>query len=137
MHVRLPHIRNSKKAAYAAGFVSSLLLLSLTVLGAAPVQAATDCDDNAIIKCGVTSPTDFINHVKANDNKNGKHDLQALYAHHGLSAADYATFVKNAQPGTAYKDGRIVVDGKVVATGAKSLGRIASYHGTGYFTETV
>ncbi|HET6925168.1 MAG TPA: hypothetical protein VFH39_05030 [Candidatus Saccharimonadales bacterium] len=99
-----------------------------------PVASANDCDNNAIIHCGTGSTAEFIQKVKTNDSLNGFHDLKAVYAHYGLEPADYDRFVSSARPGTAYQDGRIVVDGVTVATDAKSIGRLASYQGSGYFT---
>ncbi|MGB4967071.1 MAG: DUF11 domain-containing protein [Candidatus Saccharimonadales bacterium] len=107
-----------KKAALlgAATFVVSL--------GAAlgfGVQAtfAGDCSTNAILKCGAVSRTDFISKVKANT----QGDLPTIYNAYGLSTSDYSRFASSARNGLAYKDGRIVVDGRTVATDSKSLGR--------------
>lgn len=82
-----------------------------------PAQAASeqDCSSNSIIKCGVSSPEDFIKKYKANTTG----DLDDIYQ---LSGTEL-TQIKTAVHGTVYKDGRVVVNGKVVATGAKSMGR--------------
>jgi hypothetical protein len=45
--------------------------------------------------------------------------------------------VSSAQAGEVQRDGDIVVGGKVVATGAKSVGRLASYHGSDYFKQVI
>ncbi len=115
-----------------------LLALSTLLFGTSPTKAsAADCDNNAIISCGETSPSAFINQVKANDSKNGHHDLPAIFADYGMIPAQYGQFVATARMGTAYKDGRIVVDGQVVATNSTSIGRLAANQGPGYFTKVI
>jgi hypothetical protein len=131
--------KDKKKHSFTAGLlVAAVSLVGGVGVGLSHVSASgVDCDNNAIIKCGFSSKTEFINDVKANDSKNGHKDLQAVYSHYGLSSADYSRFVSSAVDGTLERNGNIVVNGKVVATGAKSIGRIASYHGSDYFTTTI
>jgi hypothetical protein len=50
-------------------------------------------------------------------------DLQALYKYHGLDSSEYGRFKSTAKIGQVYKDGRIMVDGEVVANDAWSTGR--------------
>ena len=116
--------------------VITTLCLTLT-LGIQGRAHANDCDANAIMHCGTGTASQFIAKVKANDDQAGHHDLQPIYAHYGLEPADYDRFVTSARPGTAYKDGRIVVDGLTVATNAKSVGRLASYQGSGSFSTSI
>jgi len=110
----------------------------VALVGAGSGRAsAQDCNANAIINCGFSSPSQFISKVRAGSSGNGHRDLSAIYAAYGLEPASYDQFVTAARQGTAYKDGRIVVDGQVVATSARSIGRLASYQGSGYFTQTI
>ncbi|HSX42864.1 MAG TPA: PKD domain-containing protein [Candidatus Saccharimonadales bacterium] len=132
--------KNSKKLSFVAG----LAVAVVGILGSAAFTAnkagatGVDCDNNSIIKCGYTTPSNFISKVKANSSGNGHNDLQAVYNYYGLSAADYNNFAAHALPGKAMRNGDIVLnDGTKVATGGKSIGRIASYHGTGYFTQPI
>lgn len=125
-----------KKITFITGAV--ILVAGALVLGVtAPKVSAADCDDNAIMYCGTGSASSFISKVKANDDGHGHHDLQAVYANYGLVPSNYAQFASSARAGTAYKNGDIVVDGQTVATGAKSIGRLASYQGSGYFKTTI
>lgn len=125
-------------AFFAGLLVAAFGLMALGNSGLARVHAAAqDCDSNAIIYCGETTPSSFINQVKVNDSKNGHHDLQAVYAYYGLEPASYDKFVSYARQGTSYKDGRIVVDGQVVATNATSIGRNAAAQHAGYFTQNI
>jgi hypothetical protein len=126
-----------KRLTYA-GLVSAFVsIIGIVPLGVRSTSAAT-CTNNDIIKCGYSSPTDFINKVKANTNGvNSTPDLQAIYAHYGLSSADYANFAAHAVAGEAMRNGHIVVNGKVVASGAMSIGRDKSFQGTNPFTVTI
>lgn len=117
-------IRTQRRAPFITGLllgVLSLVGFAYSLVGTA--VAAQDCDNNAVIHCGVTSVKDFVSTAQSNDNRNGQHDLHSLYAYHGLPKDQYDEFAAKARPGTVYKDGRIVVDGKVVARDAKSIGR--------------
>jgi hypothetical protein len=84
------------------------------------VQAASV---NDVIYGGVKNATDFQTKYKANT----KGDLDNIYNSSifgGMSPSEISRFVKTAKWGTAYKDGRLVLDdGRVVATKGKSLGR--------------
>lgn len=80
---------------------------------------AADCSSNSIIRCGVSDKGDFVN--KANQNATG--DVQNIYADYGLTPNEYGRFAAEARDGMSYRDGRIVVDGRTVATDTKSIGR--------------
>jgi hypothetical protein len=119
-------------------FLGSFLLLLIVMGGnVAKASATGDCDTNSVISCGITSPSNLVGRTQQKDSGNGHMDLPLIYAHYGLAPADYNRFITTARPGTAYRDGRIVVDGQVVATGAKSVGRIASMQGPGYFSTPI
>ncbi|MGH7197084.1 MAG: PKD domain-containing protein [Candidatus Saccharimonadales bacterium] len=84
-----------------------------------------DCSPNSILKanvgggCGTMSASEFRTDYKTN--KEG--DLPAIYNHFGLQSGEIDRFASSAKKATAYKDGRIVVDGQTVATDAYSIGR--------------
>jgi hypothetical protein len=130
---------NHKKLSFLAG----LTLAVLAVVGSAGLAvnrvsaSGADCDNNALIKCGFGTAGDFINKVNANDSGNGHQDLQMIYSYYGLSGSDYSNFASHAVAGDALANGNIVVNGQVVATGAKSIGRLASYQGPGYFKQVI
>jgi hypothetical protein len=129
-----------KAIAFTAGFIIALMSffgMAFTGLTVVANASGTNCDDNAILKCGFSSTSNFISTVKSNNSGNGHSDLQAVYAHYGLEPADYDKFVTSARPGLAYSDGRIVVDGQTVSNNAKSIGRIAAYQGSGYFSTPI
>ncbi len=120
-------IRRFKKILQASGVITGLAVVAFAVgtlfnLNGSSAVAA-DCSANAIMKCGASSPSEFISKTQSS-NGGTQGDLQTIYASYGLSAADYSRFASSAKTGTAYKDGRIVVDGKTVATNASSIGRV-------------
>lgn len=104
-----------------------LLVLAFAVvlagLGFSTSQAACLSNDNSndIMECGFTSAADFA--TKATANAPG--DLDNVYSHYGLTPSEYSRFASSAKAGKVSTNGDVTVGGKVVATGAKSLGRNA------------
>jgi len=131
-----------RRLAFIAGLsLAAICAFSGAVYGvsyANPADTSSqECDDNALIYCGVATASDFIKATQSNNSGNGHNDLQAVYAYYGLEPAEYDKFVSYSRQGTAYADGRIVVDGQTVATGAKSIGRLAANQGSGYSTQVI
>lgn len=120
---------NNKKLAFAAGIVLALGgVLSGVVIGTHHAFA-NDCDTNAIIRCGFSTREDFIAKVRANDNQNGIHDLQAFYAAFNLPASQYDNFQQHAVWGYAKRSGDVVLqNGTVVAHNGISYGRSLAVH---------
>lgn len=77
---------------------------------------AADCSSNAVVKCGVTNITGLRQAYARNVG-----NTQALYRYFGISS----TMINQAKyaSGSVTKDGKIVVNGKTVATGGMSAGR--------------
>ena len=73
-----------------------------------------DCSGNAIIKCGVSSPSALRTKYNASS------ELQALYGHFGVNSAMINSPMKQ---GVVTNSGNVIVDGKTVATNAMSVGR--------------
>lgn len=103
-------------------FLIGFFLVLATVLGGVWAASgsrevyAGDCDNNAVIKCGFTSQ----NQMKSLYKTNATRDLDDVYAHYGISAD---MINKGGKDGYVTKSGDVLVDGKVVATGARSVGR--------------
>lgn len=93
---------------------------------------AADCTPNSIINCGFA--TNNANDFAAKYKANATGDLTAIYSKYGMQPSELNKFVSSAKPGVAMKNGDIVVDGRVVATGGVSLGRNANSH---YHQDTV
>lgn len=100
-------------AAAVVGFVGYSAITGGTIFAA----ETAECGANSIITCGAMSSDQLKAKYAANEN-----DLQAIYAHYGITAADVANST-NVKTGYVNPDGTITVDGKVVATGAISVGR--------------
>lgn len=84
-------------------------------------SAAAGCDDYAIMYCGATTPSQFINKI----NSDGQHqDHKAIYANFGLVPAEYGKFARTAKQGTLHESGNITVDGTVVGRSTMNVGRV-------------
>ncbi len=137
---------SSKQLLVASVFV--VALAGAVTLGLATKQKTSaaawtrDCSRNAIDNqdlnngCGAADAAEFVADARANN----PGDLQAIYARYGLPTSDYDRFVREARDGVALKNGDIVVDGRVVATNAWSIGRDnkpnAWNDGHGYWANT-
>jgi len=126
----------SGRAPFIAGLVVAATVLFGVVAGMRHASAA-NCTGNDIMFCGFSSRTDFINKVQANSDGHGHNDLQAIYNFYHLTSADYANFAAHAVPGEALRNGNVVVNGQVVATGTKSIGRFKSFQGSNPFTQPI
>lgn len=128
-------ISRKRTAIFAVGIVLGLAsIVGLSALSTNKVKAATPgCDSDVIMYCGFTDPTDFIRKARTNDSGNGHFDLNTIYSHYNLPTSEYDRFVREAKPATIYRDGRVVVDGKTVATDGQNLGREAGTQGPGSY----
>lgn len=106
-------------------YAISLFMLLATVFTlqlSRSVQALTgarDCDANAVMYCGAISQGEL--QTKYTQNSPG--DLDDIYSAFGISASDIAGSNSEIKIGQVTKDGRVLVDGNVVATGAVTIGR--------------
>lgn len=102
--------------------ISTLVLLFTVMLAphvyAAAVDTPLDCDTNAVLYCGGTTTREI--HSKYNDSP----DAQAIYDYFGISDWNVKNLTKNAVVGTVTQGGRVLVDGKEVATDVVTAGRI-------------
>ena len=81
-----------------------------------------DCDANSLIWGGAYSKPEFDTAVYTNDRDlDGHTGLQAMYASLGVSKATFDS--ADTVQGTVYKDGTVVVNGKVVQSNTWSSGR--------------
>lgn len=101
------------------------ILLSIAmvavVLSAGRAQAAEarDCTPNSIMWCGAYTKTEWAYKLVGGDKHNTPANLQHIYSSFGVSIDQ----MKQAVEGEVTKDGRVLVNGRVVATGARSTGR--------------
>ncbi len=123
-----------------------------SIVASKPVYAASSCDKVNIVYCGVNkgSASSDISAFKStyNSNKSGHSasptvkkdytDLKTVYNWAGASASIVSGMnTTNTKLGTLYKDGRIVVDGKVVATDAWVTARYNNGNGFTHVTGNV
>lgn len=103
----------------AAGIAGALAM-------ATPVHAAEsrECGDNAIIRCGAMSASELKSEYAKNDR-----GLKKILSHYNIDAADIAAS-GSAKTGYVHTNGTVTVDGKVVATGAQTVGRSSSLGGS-------
>lgn len=87
--------------------------------GAISIGGPSDCDNNAIIKCGAHSTAALVQAY------NSSAYVQKVYAFYGISGADMANLPSTDVAGRVTKDGKVFVDGqsKAVATNALTGGR--------------
>lgn len=109
------------KSLIVGAIVTVVSLLVVGVIGTATTRAISnvrDCDGGAIIHCGALTETE----LKQKFSANATHDLPAIYSHYGISA----TMIQNgsAQAGSVTSTGNVIVNGKTVATGAFTAGRL-------------
>lgn len=90
-------------------------------------QGQASASSNDIVPGGFTSASNFISKLRANS----PNDLQTIYASkYNLPTSEYDRFIKEAKKGYSKPNGDIVVDGKVIGTDARSLGRNAKAKST-------
>lgn len=106
-------------AAVAIIAMGAVVVANLSGTTSQAVRDARDCNNNSIVYCGALSQAELLKNYDADKTK----DLKAIYSHYGISRDDMAGKTSEVKMGKMYKDGRIVVDGKTVATGAHSVGR--------------
>jgi uncharacterized repeat protein (TIGR01451 family) len=116
------------KAAAALILIAGIAIPVTQVMGATGTdpncpkdQYGRDCNLNSIIYGGAYSKAEFLNQFDTNKDRLGRTDLQAIYSMFGVTHANFAS--ADTQIGTVYKDGRVVVNGRVVATNSWSIGR--------------
>jgi hypothetical protein len=100
-------------------FVGLVLVFSLGKVNSAnalTLTASRDCDDYAIIHCGALSTSE----LKKDYNLPG---VAPIYKHFGISATNISNIGSLAVAGRVYDDGKVKVNGEVVATKAITAAR--------------
>ncbi len=100
---------------------SVMIALGLGIMSVPVSQAANgDCNSNSVIYCGVDNQTDVVRATQAGDTKHSGADITQIYLANGVQIG----LITSTVNGTVTKDGRVLLaDGRVVATGAQSVGR--------------
>ena len=106
------------KVSVVALVAFSTVFTSLAVTAASQPR---DCDNNAVVYCGAYTKTELNKKISEGDTRNSAANLKQIFFNEGRGIT--LSGINNAVDGTVFKDGRVVVGGKIVATGAKSVGR--------------
>jgi len=83
-----------------------------------------ECGDNAIIRCGAMGASELKSEYAKNER-----GLKKIYSYYNIDAVDIASS-NSAKIGTVHTNGDVIVDGKVVATNAYTVGRSGSLGGS-------
>ena len=135
----LRHFVASKSLIVAAATLVLGAAATFGVITAQKSNAANSCDKVNVVYCGTHSIDDF--KAAYNSNKSGHAssptvkkdytDLKKIYAAFGITESSVNSMnSSNTVVGTVYRDGRVVVNGKVVATDAKVAARFEANNST-------
>lgn len=105
-----------------SGLIGSLaaVLLLVSSVGAQSVSfpnSPTDCDSNAVIRCGALTTSALQQAYQADSY------TRIVFQNFGISSTDIQNISTTAVAGTVTKSGNVIVNGKTVATNAMTAGR--------------
>lgn len=100
-----------------------VLALSASLFSIRIATAASDCDANAVIYCGVSSTSDLISKYNNGDGRNSAGSIRHIFNWFDISSSDVNALGTTARNGTVTKGGNVHLDGKIVATNALTAGR--------------
>ena len=120
-------LRNAMRRVRKIVSKKTAIVAAVVVLGATgaagtivqPVQAAGDCKDNSVIRCGAFDVGTLQNRYASNSS------VRAIYAAapFGISSNTFYSSLSTMQNGAVYKNGTVTVGSRVVATNAITAGR--------------
>lgn len=131
-------INNNRKRSLIAGaaaFVATIGVLAIINMPNSQVQGVgtyRNYSADAILGGGAITERELLD--KYDQNASG---IQSIFRHYGISRSDLAGQTSDIKHGIVYQDGRVVVDGKTVATGAFSVSRKPFYNAQGQGPKTV
>lgn len=99
--------------------MTAFVAVTMSGVNSLAASNARDCDNNAIIKCGALTQAELLSKFDAN----ATGDLPPVFANYGIARSDMAGTTSQVKLGKVYRDGRVEVDGQIVATNAMSVGR--------------
>lgn len=140
----LSNIKKSTRKTIVAAVVAvaALGFGAFSAAGAENVSFNTgrDCDSNAVIYCGALSVNQLVNRYDNGSGSSSAASIHHIYSYFGISSSDVHSMSKTATAGKVTKDGDVLVNGKVVATDAKTAGRQfisgsnkVTYNGTTFY----
>jgi len=108
-------------------------------------NTVTDCDANAVIRCGAVTTAQLISRYNNGTSTNTAKSIHDIYAYFGISSAAIQSIGSTAVAGHVTKSGAVYVDGTsaAVATGAMTAGRqnmtgstAVNFNGTTFYKRT-
>jgi uncharacterized repeat protein (TIGR01451 family) len=112
------------KLIVAGAIIAVASLVGAISLSATANAEGRECGDNAIIRCGAMSASELKSEYAKNER-----GLKKIYSYYNIDASDIASST-SAKTGTVHTNGEVIVDGKVVATNAYTVGRSGSLGGS-------
>ena len=111
-----------KGLAFATALITLVISLSVvsmpfTSASNLSIGGASDCDDNAIIRCGAHSVNGLIEAYRDSAY------VRAVYSDFGISAGDMDNLSNTVEQGSVTRQGDVFVDGRLVARQAVTGGR--------------
>ena len=98
-------------------FGTSLVAVPFAKVGALTIASTRDCDANAVIKCGALSTNELRQKYDANSS------TRTVYSFFGISSEDITALHSSGKTGFVTKSGNVIVDGKIVASNALTVGK--------------
>lgn len=116
--LRIIHYKK-RLAGLAAAVATGLALAVMPAASALSIGGPSDCDDNAIIRCGSHST------AALQQAYNSSGYIQKVYAHFGVSGSDMSNLGNTNVAGRVTRDGQVFVNSqsRAVATNAVTGGR--------------
>jgi len=108
-------------------------------------NTVTDCDANAVIRCGSVTTAQLISRYNNGTSTNSAKSIHDIYSSFGISSSDIQTIGTTAVAGRVTKSGAVFINGTstAVATGAVTAGRqniagstAVTRNGTTFFKRT-
>lgn len=111
-----PRFMQGMMSGAVVGMLAIGVLQVVPTAGALSLESKRDCNDNAVVHCGALSTSE----VQERYSQSG---VAAIYDYFGIKAAHINSIATTATAGQVTKDGKVLVHGKIVATGAMTAGR--------------
>lgn len=107
----------------SGAIITALIVSGLTATRHVQADSGQDCDNNAVIYCGVSSVSDLQSKYNNGDGHNSGGNIQHIYNWFDISDSDMQTLGSTAKNGKVTDQGNVYIDNTIVATDALTAGR--------------
>jgi uncharacterized repeat protein (TIGR01451 family) len=133
-----PSIDKFIKGKFALLFLVISALAGITFFSGPKANAVTDnCNNDAVLYCGVSSPANLLYKYNNGDSKNSALSTQHIYSWFGISSDDIKNISSDLENGSVSTNGDVYVNGNVVATDAITAGRTGLTSACGGSTQVI